>query len=353
MNKSDVFRAWGRILTGNYPSLSIEITRECPLRCPGCYAYEPEHLTEDVGPLRTLSDFKGDDLVENVLKLVRKYKPLHLSIVGGEPMVRFRELNILLPKLSEMGIAVQLVTSAVREIPKEWAKLKCLYIIVSIDGLQPEHDARRKPATYERILRNIAGHQITVHCTITSQTAKREGYYDEFLKFWSAKNEVRQIWFSLFTPQIGADDEEILSPQVREKILNEAVYLRDKYPKLVMTDLVINGYKNPPKSPDECIFAKTTLNLTADLKSKVTPCQFGGNPDCSNCGCIASAGLAAVGDYRLFNILPLRKIFNASEKIGKTFARSRKPKELKSQDIVKTNDDVTKLIEKFGKLRKF
>ena len=65
-----------------------------------------------------MSDFKGDELVENVLKLVQKYKPLHLSIVGGEPLVRFRELNILLPKLSEMGIAVQLVTSAVREIPK-------------------------------------------------------------------------------------------------------------------------------------------------------------------------------------------------------------------------------------------
>ena len=46
MQRSDVIKAWGKILTGRQPSLSIEITRECPLRCPGCYAYEPEHLQE-------------------------------------------------------------------------------------------------------------------------------------------------------------------------------------------------------------------------------------------------------------------------------------------------------------------
>lgn len=333
MNKSDVFRAWGRILTGKYPSLSIEITRECPLRCPGCYAYEPGHLAEDVGQLRTLSDFKGDELIEKVLGLVKKHKPLHLSIVGGEPLVRFRELNILLPKLSEMGIAVQLVTSAVREIPKEWANLEGLYIVVSIDGLQPEHDARRKPATYERILKNIEGHQITVHCTITSQTAKREGYYDEFLNFWTNRPEVKKVWFSLFTPQMGANDEEILVPEVRSKLLNELVSLRVKYPKLVMSDLVVEGYRNPPKSPDECIFAKTTLNLTADLKNKVTPCQFGGNPDCSQCGCIASAGLAAVGNYKLFNIMPLRKIFNVSHAIGQKINKPEKPKSSKISEL--------------------
>ncbi len=315
MNRSDVVKAWGRILTGRYPSLSIEITRECPLRCPGCYAYEPEHL--DVGELRTLADFKGDDLIDNVIGLVKKHKPLHLSIVGGEPLVRFRELNILLPKLSEMGVAVQLVTSAVREIPKEWRHIEGLYLVVSIDGLQPEHDARRKPATYERILRNIKDQEITVHCTITSQTAQREGYYREFLEFWTSQPEVKKVWFSLFTPQIGADCEEILSPDVRANILSELAELRNEFPKLVMPNLVLEGYRNPPKSPDECIFARTTLNITADLKNRVTPCQFGGTPDCSQCGCIASAGLAAVGSYRLFNIMPLRKIFDASDRVGK------------------------------------
>jgi organic radical activating enzyme len=128
MRKVELFKAWGRILSGRYPSLSIEITRECPLRCPGCYAYEPEHLAGTGQTLRTVADYKGDELVEKVLDLVRRHKPVHISIVGGEPLVRYRELGVLLPKLSKMGIAVQVVTSAVREIPPEWNEIDNLYL---------------------------------------------------------------------------------------------------------------------------------------------------------------------------------------------------------------------------------
>jgi hypothetical protein len=70
MEKAHLLKAWGRIVTGYYPSLSVKITRECPLHCPGCYAYEPEHLGA-VGPLRSLADRKGTDLVDGVVALVR------------------------------------------------------------------------------------------------------------------------------------------------------------------------------------------------------------------------------------------------------------------------------------------
>ena len=53
---------------------------------------------------------------------------------------------------------------------------------------------------------------------------------------------------------------------------------------------LIEEYLNMPANPGECIFARTTRTVTADLKTEVGPCQFGGNPDCSQCGCIASAG---------------------------------------------------------------
>jgi MoaA/NifB/PqqE/SkfB family radical SAM enzyme len=252
---------------------------------------------------------------------VDHHRPLHLSIVGGEPLVRFRELNTILPELSSRGVAVQLVTSAVREIPKEWAAIPDLYLVVSIDGLQPEHDARRKPATYERILRNIQGHRITVHCTITGQTASRLGYHDEFLEFWSGRPEVKKIWFSLFTPQLGAEGEEILTPEVREHVIRDIERLKPQFPKLDMPQLVINGLRRPPASPDECIFARTTLNVTANLSDRVTPCQFGGEPDCSQCGCIASAGLAAVGEYKIAGVLPVRHIFDASSRVGSVVSR--------------------------------
>ena len=321
MKRSEVFSAWGRILTGRYPSLSVEITRECPLRCPGCYAYEPEHLGAEVGPLRTLADYKGQELVEGMLAVVRQHRPLHLSIVGGEPLVRFRELSTLLPLLSEMGVAVQLVTSAVRRIPPEWDAIKGLHLVVSVDGLQPDHDERRKPATYERILQNIAGQRVTIHCTITRQQTERAGYFEEFLEFWSARPEVKKVWFSLFTPQVGACDDEIIPADARPALLAHLSELGREFPKLVMPKEVTHGYLNPPQSPAECIFARTTLSLTADLKSRITPCQFGGTPDCKQCGCIASAGLKAVGDHRLLGFVPLKSLYNASDAVGKAANR--------------------------------
>jgi sulfatase maturation enzyme AslB (radical SAM superfamily) len=321
MKRSEVFSAWGRILTGRYPSLSVEITRECPLHCPGCYAYEPEHLGAEVGPLRTLADYKGQELVEGMLAVVRKHRPLHLSIVGGEPLVRFRELNTLLPRLSEMGVAVQLVTSAVRRIPPEWDAIKGLHLVVSVDGLQPDHDERRKPATYERILQNIAGQRVTIHCTITRQQTERAGYFEEFLEFWSARPEVKKVWFSLFTPQVGACDDEIIPADARPALLAHLSEFGREFPKLVMPKEVTHGYLNPPQSPAECIFARTTLSLTADLKSRITPCQFGGTPDCKQCGCIASAGLKAVGDHRLLGFVPLKSLYNASDAVGKAANR--------------------------------
>jgi len=150
-----VLQAWGRTLRGGVPSLSIEITKECPLRCPGCYAYEDAHL--GTMNLRSLSDFKGQELIARVLDVVDQHRPLHLSIVGGDPLVRYRELEVLLPQLVKRA-HIQVVTSAFRPIPVSWAKLPNLQLVVSVDGLQPEHDVRRKPATYERILRNIQGH---------------------------------------------------------------------------------------------------------------------------------------------------------------------------------------------------
>ncbi|HVN79161.1 MAG TPA: radical SAM protein, partial [Terriglobia bacterium] len=296
MKTKDAFRAWASILRGHRPLLSIEITSECPLRCPGCYAYEPGHLG-GLGSLRTSVDFQGDDLVERVLALVRRYRPIHISIVGGEPLVRFRELSILLPELSSMSIEVQLVTSAVRPIPSVWAQIKDLHLVVSVDGLEPDHNRRRAPATYERILKNISGQSVTLHCTITHQMMQREGYLEDFLAFWSLRVEVIQIWFSLFTPQVGAHDEEILTPEDRARVLDEIARLRPLYPKMNMPKQVTDGLGSPPRSPSECLFARVTQCVTTDLSSQISPCQFGGTPDCSHCGCMASAGLKAVGDY--------------------------------------------------------
>src|SRR5262249_48149160 len=160
------------------------------------------------------------------------------------------ELNTLLPILSDRGIGIQLVTSAVRTIPPEWDKIENLYLVVSIDGLEADHDLRRKPATYKRILENIKGQRITVHCTITRQMTLQPDYFRQFLEFWTPRPEVKKVWFSIFTPQIGGADEEILSREERGIVLDELGELKKQFPKLDLPRKVIEGFRNPPRSPE-------------------------------------------------------------------------------------------------------
>jgi len=322
MTPSEILRAWQRILEGRPPSLSIELTKECPLQCPGCYAYGDEHLGGGI-VLNQVSDFKGRELVDRFMQLVDRHQPLHVSIVGGEPLVRFRELNEILPQLNSRRIRTQLVTSAVRPIPVEWAEYKELKVVVSIDGLPAEHDVRRKPATYERILKNIEGHSITVHCTVTRQMTERPGYLREFLDFWCGRSGTHQVWVSLYTPQIGETSYEIIPPSARKQIVCDLLELRQSHPKLTMTKGTIEGFLITPSSPDHCVFAKTTRSMTADLKTQLSPCQFGGNPDCSQCGCIASAGLNSLTRVKLPGGVPLGWVYDASIKVGSVVAAMR------------------------------
>jgi sulfatase maturation enzyme AslB (radical SAM superfamily) len=321
MKVIEVLRGWKTIVAGRAPFLSIELTKECPLNCPGCYAYGDGHLGGNV-LLTQVSDYKGQELIDRFMHLIDRYEPLHVSIVGGEPLVRFKELGEILPKLEARGVVIQLVTSAVRPIPIEWSRYKQLTIVVSIDGLAPEHDARRKPATYDRILEHIAEHRITIHCTITRQMTERTGYLSEFMDFWSARPEVEKVWFSLFTPQVGEKSYEILPAAARSQVTRELHELRKKYPKLAMTKMTIDGFLNPPTKPADCIFANTTRTITADLKTSIGPCQFGGNPDCSQCGCMASAGLNSIGKLKAGGI-PIRAIYQQSHRIGSVVAAMR------------------------------
>ena len=282
--------AGSRMLRGYSPLLSIEITRECPLRCPGCYAYEPNHLG-GVITLRQVNDLRGDSLVERVLELIREHRPVQVSFVGGEPLIRYRELSRILPQVSAWGVYSLVVTSAVMPFPREWNAIPRVRIAVSIDGLQPEHDARRKPATYERILKNLEGCEADISWVITNQMLQRPGYLDEYLEFWTSRPEIGRVWLSLYTPQQGEESEEKLTLESRRRLLEKLPVLKQRYPGLILPQGGTNAFANPPKGPDSCTFSRVSVNYSADLKTRVEPCFFGGNPDCSQCGCAVSAGL--------------------------------------------------------------
>jgi sulfatase maturation enzyme AslB (radical SAM superfamily) len=311
----DVLAAWKSILTGSAPMLSIEVTRECPLRCPGCYAYGDMHLGGSTN-LRNLSDYRGDDLVNGILRLVQIHRPLHVSLVGGEPLVRHRELSRALPILSKMKVHTMVVTSAVIPVPHEWMSIPRVRVTVSVDGLPEHHDVRRAPATYERILKNISRCQVNMHGTITRPMLERPGYLDEYISFWNARPEIVRIWISLYTPQKDERAPEMLTTADRERVAEELPALRRRYPKLLANEGISHAIRVPPANPKQCTFSRMSTNYSADLATRVEPCIFGGNPDCSQCGCAISSGLHWLKDFQLAGLVKLDHIARMSISIG-------------------------------------
>ena len=318
----EILAAWGRILNGRVPMLSIEITRECPLSCPGCYAYGDTHLGGGV-TLSELIDLRGDQLVEGVLRLVRKHKPLHVSLVGGEPMVRHRELSRILPVLAQMEVYSLVVTSGVLPVPMDWMSLPRSRVAISVDGLPEHHDIRRKPATYERILKNIEGREVNIHWVITRPMLERTGYLEEYVKFWNTREETNRIWVSVYSPQIGEESPETLTPADRETLARELPSLAKRYPKLLFNEGLANAFLHPPKNPDDCLFAKMSANYSADFETRVEPCVFGGTPDCSQCGCAASSGLHWIRGINIAGPVKVDHFIGNSVKIGMMMNRLR------------------------------
>jgi hypothetical protein len=190
-----------------------------------------------------------------------------------------------------------------------------------VDGLPEHHDVRRKPATYERILKNIEGRKINVHWVITRPMLERVGYLEEYVAFWNARPEVGHIWVSLYTPQIGEQSAEMLAPDDREHVAAELPALTGKFPKLLMNEGVAQAFLQPPKNPVDCLFAKMSANYSADLQTRVEPCVFGGAPDCSQCGCAASSGLHWIRSLKVAGPLQVGHFVGASVGIGRLVNR--------------------------------
>jgi hypothetical protein len=80
------------------------------------------------------------------------------------------------------------------------------------------------------------------------------------------------------------------------------------------------------------MFARATHCVSADLKKKITPCQFGGNPDCSQCGCMASAAMEAIGRWRLPSGIRVAQLYGLSFKIGTLIEAVRRTANTRSRE---------------------
>jgi sulfatase maturation enzyme AslB (radical SAM superfamily) len=200
-------------------------------------------------------------------------------------------------------------------------KLPRVRVTVSVDGLPEHHDVRRKPASYDRILRNIADCSVNIHWTITQPMSVRLAYLEEFLAFWNARPEVVRIWASLYTPQKNEHTPEMLSLTERTAVARELSRLQVHYPKLLMNAGIARAIEAPPVAPSQCLFARLSTNYSADFETRVEPCIFGGDPDCSQCGCAISSGLHWLKEVRVAGLVKIETLVKSSVAVGTVLGR--------------------------------
>jgi hypothetical protein len=71
-----------------------------------------------------------------------------------------------------------------------------------------------------------------VHCTVTRQQVQRDGYLEEFAAFGRPTRTSHQLWFSLYTPQVGEVSPEILTPADRERFVAALMSVRAVHSKV-------------------------------------------------------------------------------------------------------------------------
>ena len=115
----------------------------------------------------------------------------------------------------------------------------------------------------------------------------------------------------------------MLAPEDREFVARRLPLLGKQYPKLLVPEGMARAFVRPPTEPDDCLFSKMSANFSADLRSRVEPCVFGGSPDCSQCGCSISSALHWIRTIRVAGPLKINHFVAGSIGIGSLVNRLR------------------------------
>lgn len=139
-------------------NLYLYITFRCPLKCSHCYLYSD---AEDEG--------KEEMAVDHIEPLIREAKTVgfrQVIILGGEPLFHSDCEKILeqMPGTRKWASPMNLVLRTNFTFsfsPERLEKISRAFdqVVVSVDGSEQTHDARRGKGTYQRVVNNLKAYQ--------------------------------------------------------------------------------------------------------------------------------------------------------------------------------------------------
>jgi Fe-coproporphyrin III synthase len=267
---------------------SIDVSKDCNLRCRHCYFFEEEHDSE-------LSIEQWIAKLEEIRRTRsrREFPFFCCTWVGGEPLIR-RELIERGRKYFRHNVVV---TNGTIPLP-DWPDVNWY---ISIDGDEGLHEwIRNKKGIYQKAMRNVQEHpelSVTIAYCVTRQNAQ---CIEQVVKDWNEAG-ASHITFDFYTPIETIEDDLWLPFAERDRVLDLLVELRRVYGDFfVIPERVFRLMRseNSKRVTDNCPFTKAAFNFGPDGVSK-GKCMMGEKADCDRCGCVVPFYMWSLTDRRL------------------------------------------------------
>ena len=284
-DESEILRIKHRLFLNRYSPYTINLTilptLSCNFKCPYCFTKEGD------------GTFMDELLHERIVKLVKaltknnKSTSLHLSWMGGEPLLHFNTIKELTAQLKKMDVNIDslLVTNGYlmnREKIEQFKELCISRVQITMDGLKEEHNLTR-------IHKNDA---------------------DSFTKIISNMDTFFEVYNKRETVSLNVRVNLDKTKDYLRKFVEVYKYLRGRYPynNLFISPGFIEDIKSNGSNVS-CEFDKVTAkNFFVDI-IKFGLTEYSLYPENQNFDC-------AVKSANSFVIGPIGELYSCWENIG-------------------------------------
>ncbi|MFC7329747.1 radical SAM protein [Marinactinospora rubrisoli] len=297
--------------------VSLQLTYKCNLRCTHCFQWNDQGFFRDFSPEQARTEL-DIGIVEEVLRSTagRRSK---LFMWGGEPLM-YRRFGEVVDLLEQYPRTVNMCTNGLlfkRNLDHLLRIGENLNLLVSLDGLEAEHEALRGKGTFRRTMENIKlmldlkregkflG-EVSLSCMVSHATV---GTMYDFME-WAEELGVNSVYFQFpwyISPEVAASMDRVYEesfswlqpdtgtrkptwhsytyrlppeqlPQLREsmrRLAERRWNVRVRYqPQLEAEEVedFILGTSRPAQRRSTCLAVSNRLEVHAD--GNVSSCKF-------------------------------------------------------------------------------
>jgi hypothetical protein len=266
---------------------SADIINICNLHCTHCYWWlNRKEEGKELGP---------EDWRQIIKKTFKKEHMLGVTVVGGEPTMRPDVIEVFCQEMPGVVCVVSNGNFPLRRFDKLY------FYWISLDGTEKAHDSIRGEGSYAKTRNNIleyvkgpprngkpAYKDIWLTMTINSLNYSTA---IELAEEW--RGTINKIGFQFHTPFMKGDPLWLEYGERRNKIVDNLIDLRRKYPKYIVNpekqlSLMKGNWGGSGTTPVQCpSWAILSLDHMGRVKQ---PCCIGSadnkglKPICEDCG---------------------------------------------------------------------